>query len=262
MLAVERRRLIQDLINEKKSVSVSELSRRFDVTDETIRRDLKHLEEEGNLIRTYGGAFIQSGVENAIDVKLRKSVYISEKETIAMRCRSLVDNGDTIFLDNSTTCLHIAKALGDMQITVVTNNLMIINLFSTSENIRLVSIGGQFDRAEQAFYGTIAIKTLCQHYFDKAFISCRTLSLENGITESTDRWADLRHVVTERSDKRYLVADHTKFGQTSFVKIGGFDRFTAIITDKLLDEVWHEAILKYGCEIIDGTVEHPLMKSS
>lgn len=262
MLAIERRRLIQTLINEKKSVSVSELSQQFDVTDETIRRDLKHLEKEGNLVRTYGGAFIQSGVENAIDVNLLKSVYISEKETIAMRCRPLVNNGDTIFLDNATTCLHIAKALSDMQITVITNNLMIINLFSTSKNIRLVSIGGQFDRSGQAFYGTIAIKTLREYYFDKAFISCRTLSLENGITESTDRWADLRHVATERSDKRYLVADHTKFGRTSFVRIGGFGRFTAIITDKPLDKVWHEEISKYGCEIIDGTVDHPLMQSS
>lgn len=254
MLAAERKQEIKSIVQEKKSVSVSELSKRFSVTDETIRRDLKALEKEGVLMRTYGGAFIQSGVENAIDINLRKTVYLDEKETIAMRCRPLIENGDTIFLDNSTTCFHIAKAIEDMHVTVVTNNLMIINLFATSENIRLVSIGGEFDRSEQAFYGTIANKILNEYYFDKAFISCRTLSIENGITESTDRWAELRHLVTDRSNEHYLVADHTKFGQTSFVRIGGFDRFTAIVTDQPLGEEWHTAAAKSGCVIIDGSM--------
>lgn len=261
MLAAERKQEIKGIVQEKKSVSVAELAKRFSVTDETIRRDLKALEKEGVLMRTYGGAFIQSGVENAIDINLRKTVYLDEKETIAMRCRPLIKNGDTIFLDNSTTCLHIAKAIEDLHVTVVTNNLMIINLFNTSENVRLVSIGGEFDRSEQAFYGTIALKILGEYYFDKAFISCRTLSIENGITESTDRWASLRHLVTERSNEHYLVADHTKFGQTSFVRIGGFDTFTAIITDRPLDAAWHAIATDYGCAIIDGSAPNNALGS-
>lgn len=255
MLAAERKQEIRKIVMEKKSASVAELAQRFSVTDETIRRDLKALEKEGVLMRAYGGAFVQSGVENLIDVNLRKTVYIKEKEIIAKRCQSIIDNGDTIFLDNSTTCFHIAKAISDMHVTIVTNNLAIINLFSTCTNVRLVSIGGEFSHREQAFYGTIALKILGEYYFDKAFISCRTLSIENGVTESTDQWATLRHLVIERSDKHYLVADYTKFGQTSFVRIGGFDEFTAIITDRPLSLEWHRATAKLGCAIIDGSDE-------
>ena len=146
MLAAERKQQIKEIIIAKKSASVAALAEQFGVTGETIRRDLKALEKEGVLMRTHGGAFIQSGVENLIDIDLRKAVYINEKELIAKRCCNLVNNGDAIFLDNSTTCYHIAKALSDLNITVVTNNLMIMNLFAQSENIRLVSVGGEFSR--------------------------------------------------------------------------------------------------------------------
>lgn len=251
MLAAERKQQIKAIILEKKSASVTALAELFGVTGETIRRDLKALEREDVLIRTYGGAFIQSGVENLIDADLRKTVYIDEKEIIARRCRTLIHNGDAIFLDNSTTCYYIAKAIRDLNITVVTNNLMVIDFFSTSENIRLVSVGGEFSITEQAFYGTIAQKTLREYYVDKAFISCRTLSIENGITESTDQWALIRHLMIERSNEQYLVVDHTKFDQTSFVHIGGYDEITAIITNRPLNAEWHKAMQAQGCAIID-----------
>lgn len=251
MLAAERKQRIREIILEKKSASVSTLASLFSVTDETIRRDLKSLEKEGVLIRTYGGAFIQTGVENLVDAELRKTAYKAEKEVIAERCRSLINNGDAIFLDNSTTCFYIAKSISGMHVTVVTNNLMIMNLFSKNDHVRLVSVGGEFSVTEQSFYGTIAMKTLREYYVDKAFISCRTLSLTNGVTESTDQWALIRQLMIERSDRHYLVADHTKFGQTSFVRISGFEDITAIITDQPLDASWHEATKKVGCEIID-----------
>ena len=255
MLAAERKQQIKEIIIAKKSASVAALAEQFGVTGETVRRDLKALEKEGVLMRTHGGAFIQSGVENLIDIDLRKAVYINEKELIAKRCCNLVNNGDAIFLDNSTTCYHIAKALSDLNITVVTNNLMIMNLFAQSENIRLVSVGGEFSIKEQAFFGTIAQRALAEHYVDKAFISCRTVSINNGITESTDQWASIRHLMIERSDKQYLVVDHTKFGQTSFVRICDFDEITAVITDRPLDAKWHEALRSKGCSIIDDDRE-------
>ena len=82
MLAAERKQRIREIILEKKSASVASLAKLFSVTDETIRRDLKCLEKEGVLIRTYGGAFIQSGVENLVDAEIRKNAYKQEKEEI------------------------------------------------------------------------------------------------------------------------------------------------------------------------------------
>lgn len=263
MLAAERKQQIKEIVIAKKSASVSALAKQFGVTGETIRRDLKALEKEGVLMRTHGGAFIQSGVENLIDVDLRKTVYIGEKELIARRCRGLVNNGDAIFLDNSTTCYHIAKALADLDITVVTNSLMIMDLFSQSDNIRLVSVGGEFSISEQAFFGTIAHKALHEYYVDKAFISCRTVSMENGITESTDQWASIRRLMIERSNKQYLVVDHTKFDQTSFVRICDFNDITLVVTDQKLNDRWHETLRGKGCGVIDddnGFISSDMLK--
>ena len=88
-------------------------------------------------------------------------------------------------------------------------------------------------------------------HVDKAFFSCRTLSIENGVTESNDRWAQIRYTAIERSREHYLVADHTKFDRTSFVHICSYDRLTALITDTPLSEAWHEALESQGCQVID-----------
>lgn len=151
MLAVTRKSEIKDIVLEKKSVTVTELAKIFSVTEETIRRDLKQLESEGFLTRTYGGAFIQDGVENNIDLSIRETAYLKNKQAIASRCRELIHNGDSIFLDSSTTTLTIAKAISDMRLTVVTNSLMIINELCDKANIHLIAIGGQLYSEGKSF---------------------------------------------------------------------------------------------------------------
>mgnify|MGYP000990781968 CR=1 FL=1 len=252
MLTAQRRRQIKALLLEHKSVTVSSLARHFTVTDETIRRDLTALEGEGVLQRTYGGAFIQDGVENVIDSELRMTAYVDNKREIASLCHGLIQNGDTLFLDNSTTSFFIAKELRGMRVAVMTNNLSIMKLLSKDENIKLVSLGGEFSIAEQSFYGSITVDTLQQYYVDKSFISCRTLSMENGITESTDAWAEIRRLAIKRSNKSYLVADHTKFDRTSFASIGNYNELNAVITDKPLSQEWHEFLTNSGCEVMEA----------
>ncbi len=251
MLAVTRKQKIKEIILEKKSATVAELVETFSVTDETIRRDLKALEQEGVLMRSYGGAFIQSGVENQVDVNIRATVYVKEKTQIANQCKNLIFNGDTIFLDNSTTALHVAKAVADMRLTVLTNSLSIANHLKNHSNIRLILIGGTYSLSEDAFYGLIACKSLEEYYVDKAFLSCRSLSIENGITESSDFWAQLRHTAISRSKSCYIVADFSKFDQTSFVRIASFDAVDGIITDKPLREEWHTEMAKVNCSVMD-----------
>lgn len=251
MIGAVRRQKIAELVREKKSASVSELASIFSVTDETIRRDLKALEFEGTLRRSYGGAYVQTGVDNLVDVNIRTTAYRDSKEVIASRCLQFVNNGDTIFLDNSTTCFYIAKLIQAMRITVLTNNLMILNLLSKCPNIRLIGIGGNYSATEKAFYGPIAELTIGRYYVDTSFLSCRSLSLKSGITDSTDRWNDVRRIVLEHSQRTYFVADYSKFDNTSFVHLCDFDEATGIITDRPLSEAWHESLDKTDCILID-----------
>ena len=160
MLAVERRACIKETIQEQKSVAVSDLARRFDVTEETIRRDLKVLEAQGVLTRTYGGAFIQGGAINEVDVTLRETSYVEAKRQIAAQCLHLIRNGDSIFLDSSTTALEIARAIRDMRLTVLTNSLLIADVLSHSESIRLQVIGGVLQPQSMSFLGEAALAAL------------------------------------------------------------------------------------------------------
>ena len=251
MLAAMRRKKIYEEIRERKSVPVPFLAKQFSVTEETIRRDLKVLEAEGMVIRTYGGAFIQDGVENLVDANIRSGAYVENKRIIAERSRQFVHEGDTIFLDNSTTAFHLANELKDMDLTVLTNNLPIINLLSHSDSIRLVVIGGIYSSTENAFCGDMTVRELDNYFVDSSFLSCRSISLENGITDSVEKWTRLRQEAIRRSNKSYIIADHTKFGRTSYLWICDFSSISALITDVALSPEWHEELGRQGCAIIE-----------
>jgi DeoR/GlpR family transcriptional regulator of sugar metabolism len=252
MLAVTRKSKIKDIVLEKKSVTVTELSKLFSVTEETIRRDLKQLEDDGFLTRTYGGAFIQDGVENNVDLTIRETAYMESKIAIAKKCLSVIHNGDSIFLDASTTALQISKELQGMRLTVVTNSLLIINELQDKEDIRLISIGGSYTTRDKAFVGSTAIHNLESFYVDKSFMSCRSVSMEHGITDSNEAIAAIRQTLITRSNHIYLVADHSKFDKTSFIRISGFESITGLITDKQLDDQWMDHLSKDNVELLQA----------
>ena len=108
LLACSRINQIRNLANQNSSVTVAELAQRFQVTAETIRRDLKQLEEEGSVVRVYGGAYSTSGVQNDVSVQLRENILPEEKQLIASRALPFLHDGDSVFLDCSTTTLQLA----------------------------------------------------------------------------------------------------------------------------------------------------------
>ena len=246
MLAVTRKSKIKEILQEKKSVVVSELAEMFSVTEETIRRDLKTFEDEGFLTRTYGGAFIQDGVQNEVELSVRETAYTDSKQLIAEKCAELVHNGDSIFLDASTTAIFIAKAICDMRITVLTNSLKVIGFLADYPNIHLITIGGLFAPNNMSFIGRGALQSLESYYVDKTFMSCRSLSQTYGITDSNESMSEIRRKLLTRSNKVYVVADYSKFDKTSFLNICDFSDVHGIITDKHLDSNWIDFLNEHG----------------
>ncbi|WP_120463795.1 DeoR/GlpR family DNA-binding transcription regulator [Paenibacillus aceti] len=240
MLPIARKAKIKELIIEKKNVTVAELTAMFNVTEESIRRDLKQLEDEGILIRIYGGAYISDGVQNDVNVNLREHIHVEGKKRIASKCVEFIKNGDSIFLDASTTSLYIANMIGNKRITVVTNSMKIVNTLVDSPSVHLVIIGGVVSNSSMSALGRNAEQNMNSYYFDLAFISCRTISMQHGITDSNEQQAEVRRLAVERANTVYLVADHTKFDRTSFASICGFEHIHSIIVDKPLSQEWHE----------------------
>ncbi|MFT5872048.1 MAG: DeoR/GlpR family transcriptional regulator of sugar metabolism [Clostridium sp.] len=238
MLPIARKNRIKELITEKKSVTVSELAKSFKVTEETVRKDLQTLEQEEFLTRTYGGAYISDGVENDVNINLREHIHIEGKQKIASECLNYINNGDSIFLDASTTSLYIAESLKSKRLTVTTNSIKIIDRLSNNPNIKLIIIGGRIEQSSMCALGRNAESNLNNYFFDSAFVSCRALSMQHGITDSNDLQAEIRKIAIEHSDHTYLVADYTKFDRTAFTKICDYKAINTLIVDNVLEDEW------------------------
>lgn len=239
MLPIKRKNQIKEMIIEQKSLVVADMTKLFNVTEETIRRDLKQLEEEGILTRTYGGAYISEGVQSDVDINLREYIHVEGKKKIATKCLSFIQSGDSIFLDASTTSLMIASMLKNIKLTVVTNSIKVVNTLTDSPNINLVVIGGTFSRSSLSNLGRAAEANLNSYFFDIAFISCRSVSMEHGITDSNELQAGVRQIAAKHGKQTFLIADYTKFDKTSFTKISDFDIFHHVVVDDTLSDDWH-----------------------
>ncbi|MCM0649236.1 DeoR/GlpR family DNA-binding transcription regulator [Clostridium swellfunianum] len=251
MLPIARKNKIKEIIKEKKSVTVSELAKSFKVTEETIRKDLQSLEEEGFLTRTYGGAYIPDGVENDVDITLREHIHIEGKQKIAAECLNYINNGDSIFLDASSTSLYIAESLKNKRLTVTTNSIKIVEHLASNPNIKLIIIGGRIEQASMSVLGRNAESNMNNYFFDAAFISCRALSMQHGITDSNEMQAEIRKIAIEHSNRAFLVADYTKFDRTAFTKICDYKTINTLIVDKSLSDEWKLFLQSYDINLIE-----------
>lgn len=251
MLAIERRKEIMSLLQENKSVMVPELSKLFDVTEETVRRDLEKLEKEGFLKRTYGGAVLTESTTADLPFTIRQVTNIESKRALGARAADFVENGDTIMLDSSSTALQVAAHLKQKKdITVITNSIHIALELSNAKDCKVISTGGILKNDSLSFVGHWAEKALDTYHVNKAILSCKGLDLEKGIMESNEMEAEVKKQMVAAARKTILIADHAKFDRLSFVKMLGFHEVTTILTDMKLSDEWEQQLKNYHIELL------------
>ena len=252
MLAAERRNEIERIINRDKSVLVTELAGRFEVTPETIRSDLLKLERRGVLVRSYGGATLSGVSGQDLGVAERETVNSDVKQKIGKRAAELIRDGETIFLDASTSALHLARQLHEKKgLTVITNATSIITELSGSEHIKLICTGGLLAQKNMSYTGRFAECMIREHLAaNKFFFSCRGVTLSRGLTDSSEDEAEIKRAMIERSDTTVFLCDHNKLGRLSVPTIAPLGRVDVFITDISLDEEWREALEKSDTDII------------
>lgn len=240
MLASTRQDRIKHIIFDEKKVSVTALAELLDVSEETIRRDLRVLEEEGILIRKYGGAVLADRVTRQTSNRELREVFAESKELIANTALPLVKNGDCLFIDSSTTNLYLCRKLieTNLNLTVITNAVAIMSLVAEAPSIRLIGIGGNFDQVSQSFCGPNAEASLSTYYADKAFLSCRSLSLTEGASDSDASVAHIKSLAIARSQTAFLTVDHSKLGSISLVHVCDLTDIAAVITDREPSDEW------------------------
>lgn len=247
MLALERRNLILEKLQEEKRVVVSELSQIYGVSEETIRRDLEKLETEGYAIKSYGGAVINEN--NSIDMpfNVRKKRNVARKQKIAEQVAELIRDGDRIMLDASTTAVFIAKAIKDKKrLTVITNSIEIMIELSDVSGWTIISTGGIMKEGYLALLGSLAEDSMNLYYADKAFVSCKAFDMEKGIMDSQELFAHAKQVMMNAARESILAVDHSKFDNTAFVRVGNIRNLTTIVTDVKPSGEWLEYFRRHN----------------
>lgn len=251
MLPAERRKLILELVDTHNSVSVTELCERLDVSEMTIRRDLRLLSDEGLLKRVHGGAVSRRGRSYEPPYMVRAGANIEQKQAIARAAAALIEEGDSIALDVGTTTLELAKVVAKLSnITVVTSSLPIANILCESSDIRLIISGGVVRQQELSMTGHIAKRAYQNFWVDKAFLGIGGLDVNAGLTEYNLEDALVKQAIVDHAEKVIVIADSSKLGRTSFAWVASLASIYTLVTDWMAPPDLLDEIREHGVEVI------------
>ena len=251
MLALERRNLILEKLHEEKRVVVSELSQLYNVSEETIRRDLDKLEKEGLAKKSYGGAVINEDVSIDLPFNIRKNQNVGGKQKMAELVAGMIDDGEHIFLDASSTAVFVAKALKTKErLTVITNSMEILLELSDVTGWNIISTGGRMKEGYLAFLGSRTEEAIRSYYADKVIISCKALDHEWGIMESQEAFGSTKRCMMASGRKKILVIDSRKFDRTAFSVAGNLRDVNVVVTDTKPSEKWLEHFSELDIECV------------
>ena len=252
MLAVERRKKIEEIINKEHSVLVVELAKQFEVTTETIRGDLEKLEKQGVLVRTYGGATLAMGGESELAITERDTVNYEGKQRIGEYAASLIKDGETIFLDASTSAWHLARYIkGKRGLTVITNAQLIVTELQSCDHMHVVCTGGELTPRNMSFVGRVAEKTITENYYaNKFFFSCKGVTLSRGLVDSSEGEAEIKKAMMRCSESAIFLCDKNKIGKLGVPRICGLDRIDFFITDERLTDEWETVLAKQDVNVV------------
>lgn len=245
MLTIERRNKILEILKTDGRVVVGDLSVMFSVTEETIRRDLEKLEKEGFAKKTYGGAIIAESATVDLPFLVRKQSNVASKEHIAGLVCTLVEDGDHLMLDASSTAVYIAKQLKNKKnLTVITNSIEIMLELSDMSGWKILSTGGALREGSLSLVGHQAEKMISTFHVDKSIISCNGIDNRKGITDANEMDAHMKRLMLESANMKILAVDQSKFDRISFSKIEEIAGIDMIVTDKKPSEVWKDIFEK------------------
>lgn len=252
MLAIDRRGEILDRIQQEGSVKVPELSVEFKVTEETIRRDLEKLEAEGHITRTYGGAVLNKGTSADLSINIREGRNPEGKNRIAKKVAELIENGDTIMLDSSTTALFVARHLKDKsRVTLITNSIRIpVEIAGNGGDIEVIVAGGTLRPTSLSLVGKRTSDMLDHYFVNKAIISCKGMDPALGTFEPHEGEAEIKKKMRDNAELLILAADYTKFNRKSFTKTMEARQIDILVTDRQLPPESEEQLKRQNVRVI------------
>lgn len=231
-------------------VSVEALAEHFNVTLQTVRRDLSELAAQGKLERVHGGAVLQSNITN-IGYEDRRGLNDAAKAAIAARCARDIPNGSSLFLNIGTTTEAVARALlHHRDIMVLTNNMNVANILVENPACEIIVVGGLLRRSDGGLVGTITTQAILQFKFDLAVISCSALDVDGDMLDYDIQEVGVSQTILSQARRSFLVADRSKFQRRAPARIGSLAQIARFYTDAPPPAALLEASQGWGTDII------------
>ena len=247
----ERRDQILAALEKHGYLSVAELAGMMFVSIPTIRRDLSVLEREGSLVRTHGGASFLSDFAASSPFSLRYRENVGEKRMIGKLAARFVSNGDSLFIDSSSTSQTLVEQLPeDMNLTVLTNALFIARELGPRKNVRTEIPGGTYDSKHEAVFGSATVDFIKNRNADWFFFSCNGFDAKKGTMSNTPLDGSVKKAMKENATKTVLLIDHFKENKLCYYHLFGWDDVDYIVTDRKLSPAIQEVCEKSGTVIL------------
>jgi DeoR family fructose operon transcriptional repressor len=248
--AVERRQEIATLIEDRGRGDVTELADRFDVTPETIRRDLTELEERRLLRRVHGGAISIHRFRSEPAIAEKAETMADEKAAIAAAATAFVPEAGSVLIDAGTTTLALARIFPERELRVFTHSVGVALELASKRELRLYVIGGRLRTRTLANVDEWALRQLAALRVDVAFVGTNGFSAERGLSTPDPAEAAVKHALCLAGAQTVVLADHSKVNQESAVRFAAIDEFDVLISDHGLAELDRRALDEAGVEVV------------
>jgi len=260
MIAAERLQRISERLRTDRVVSIADLGTWLGVSEMTVRRDLRQLEELGLCRRTHGGAVsVHAPLVRDTPYTERELQHVAEKTAIGRAAAALVEEGDTIAIDSGSTTMQFAAALrGRKNVTVVTNSIRVLNQLYDAAGITVISTGGavsttlrpELGHGDPFLVGPLAEATMRRFRPNKAFMGTVGLTIADGLSNGMLEQAELKRIMMEVSAEVTLLTDHSKFGHVSSAVAGPVTMLHRVITDTGITSPMRRALEDLGITVI------------
>ncbi|MEU8979428.1 DeoR/GlpR family DNA-binding transcription regulator [Streptomyces sp. NPDC048309] len=250
MLAERRHRLILRALRSGGPAAVSDLSEQLGVSPATVRRDLVKLEEEGLLTRVHGGAVVDEGDQPFAEVAEVAEVRVPEKDAIAAKAASLVEDGQSVLLDIGTTAYRLARQLHGRRITVITGNLVVYEELADDEDIELVLLGGMVRREYRSLVGFLTEDNLRQLHADWLFLGTSGIRPGGQVMDTTVVEVPVKRAMIRAGERVVLLADRAKFPGTGMAKVCGPEELDVVVTNAPVDAATRSSLEEAGVRVV------------
>jgi DeoR family fructose operon transcriptional repressor len=228
----ERKLQILEMLKVDQRVEVGRLASRFEVSEDTIRRDLRDLETQGLLVKTHGGALNRVEAPKSYEKRLEHAW--SFKSSIGKAAAALVEEGECLLIDSGTTALSLARSLKVNKAKVLTNSLEVAKVISEYPQLELVVLGGRWDPLHQ-LVGPATVEQLLRYRVDKVFLAMPGLDVKHGITVPSEEEAAVKRAMIQIGQQVIGLVDHSKMGVVSFAYVAPASVIDLLVTDELAD---------------------------